>query len=594
MTPSVASPRPCWQASSARRRPPPGHRPMRSVIRCPKGRLPAWGRRALRHSSTPGHYCWGIRDIAWSPDGKVIATTSYENTIGIETRLWDAMTGKPLSVLENNLRHGPSLVRSPPDSKTIAVAARDKIVLWNTVTGREIGPLVGHRGNVDSLEFQDGGRAIVSVSRDGAVRWWDVAARKTVRQWDLLADQPRTTGKGVAIVSWGIRNACFSSGGKTLAVCKGSKTHADGGYSGNTAAVFDLDSRKELWRRSVLDDGCRFAFPPDGKRVVLSFAASIRVYETATGRPLTDLQYHYARGMKFSPDGKTLALCLGGEVAYWSSETKKIIGRVDSPLPGGGYNTFAADPAFSPDGSKLAIDRRRSFQILDVATGKLAVSWPSYDEGFRNLTFSADGRRLFADGLTIDTATWRQRGPARNVRNAFEGFQAISPDRTRCVAADGKHKDAVFDVKSGKVFTRLEPPAVQPGVHGGFFSPSAGHYVMQDRSCEGKEVNTVFALPTGKRLWTLSRDMHVGTGGWSFSADESRVAFMELEAGTVQVRDMSTGKLVRTFGKDLDAVALAAVAERGNVGPLGSKPPGRSDQRCTDGKGPSVPRDRQG
>src|SRR5262249_19209150 len=161
-----------------------------------------------------------------------------------------------LSDLENNLRYGPSLVRFAPDGKTIAAAARDKIALWNAATGKEMGQLVGHQGDVDSLVFQDGGKTIVSVSRDGAVHWWGVADRKTIRQWDLLAEDPKKTREGAPILSRGIRDACFSADGKTLAFGKWWKTQPDDVYSKNTAIVVDLVARKELWRQDIQGYDC--------------------------------------------------------------------------------------------------------------------------------------------------------------------------------------------------------------------------------------------------------------------------------------------------------------------------------------------------
>ena len=282
-----------------------------------------------RRSSSPDHYCWGIGCMAWSPDGKMIATTSYADKIGVEARLWEASTGKPLSLLENNLRYGPSFVRFTPDSKTLAAAAGDKIVLWDVATGKELGQLVGHQGKVDALVFQDSGKTMVSVSQDGAVHWWDVAGRKTIRQWQLLADDPKKTQKGQPILDRGIRHACFSADGKTLAFTKWWATRQDKIYNDNLAIVVDLSARKEMWREDTQVYDCRFAFTPDGKRLAVSWAASFHLRETATGRRLTSTQWHLAWGMDFSPDGKTLALGSTGR-SHFGPTTKRLCANSQS------------------------------------------------------------------------------------------------------------------------------------------------------------------------------------------------------------------------------------------------------------------------
>jgi WD40 repeat protein len=80
---------------------------------------------------------------------------------------------------------------------------------------------------------------------------------------------------------------------------------------------------------------------------------------------------------------------------------------------------------------------------------------------------------------------------------------------------------------------------------------------MQDRSCDGKEVDTVFAIPSGKRLWQSAFPRHHGTSCWTFSANEARVAFVEHKARTIHVRDTATGAPFRQFGSDGGSVALA-------------------------------------
>jgi WD40 repeat protein len=524
----------------------------------PEGAIARLGTTRLRHFNSPDQWCSGVGCIAWSPDGRMIATTSeYGSDIGIEAKLWEAATGKQLSVLENNLRYGPSMARFAPDGKTLAAAARDRIVLWDTATGKELGQLLGHQGDVDSFVFQDGGTTIVSVSRDGVVCWWDVAGRKAVRQWRLLADDPRKTDKGELILSRGVRRACFSPDGKKLALGKWQATQPHEKYPDAIEIVFDLSARKEVWRHDVPNYFCGFAFTPDGKRFVRSGARSVELRDAATGRRLSDPLDLRDEGMDFSPDGKTLAIGVGGAVVFWSPD-ETVPARRRKLVNYYSYaNTSSAGPAFSPDGKKVAVAIKTAIQILDVAAGKPVVSWPSYDEGFTDLAFSADGRTLFADHLAFDAATWRQRKEAEFPWDKFKDVHALSLDRTICVADDGKGKDAVVEVNTGRVIARLQAPAREPGLHMGFFSPKGSLYVMQDRLCANKEVDTVFAIPTGKRLWQVQFDMHGGTDGWTFSADESRAAFFDHCAETIQVRDTATGKLVVQFGKYPGSVAMA-------------------------------------
>jgi WD40 repeat protein len=69
---------------------------------------------------------------------------------------------------------------------------------------------------------------------------------------------------------------------------------------------------------------------------------------------------------------------------------------------------------------------------------------------------------------------------------------------------------------------------------------------MRDSDGMKKEIHTIFAIPSGKRLCQLPFDQY--TLSWSFSADESRAAFFEWETGKIHVHDTATGKLLWQFG----------------------------------------------
>src|SRR5580704_8630557 len=69
----------------------------------PEGAIARVGTTRMRHFSLPDKLCFGLGCIAWSPDGKTIATTSLASgRVGVQARLWEASTGKPLNLLEKN------------------------------------------------------------------------------------------------------------------------------------------------------------------------------------------------------------------------------------------------------------------------------------------------------------------------------------------------------------------------------------------------------------------------------------------------------------------------------------------------------------
>src|SRR5437773_822013 len=85
------------------------------------------------------------------------------------------------------LRHGGAsviCVAFAPDGKTLASVGNDNLGrLWDPATGRQLRPLQGHTGPVESVAFGPDGKTLVTASYDRTLRLWDTATGKEIRQF---------------------------------------------------------------------------------------------------------------------------------------------------------------------------------------------------------------------------------------------------------------------------------------------------------------------------------------------------------------------------------------------------------------------------
>ncbi len=389
-----------------------------------------------------------IYDVAFSPDGRLIASASRDDTV----KLW-RRDGELIKTLDD---HGDQVrgITFSPDGSLIASASQDGVVkLWRT-DGVLVDTLEGHGAGVNSIAFSPDGEILASGSDDNTIKLW----RRERRSHPHFHAYKTLAGHRNQI--WSV---AFSPDGALIA----------SGSGDNTIKLWRLDGTLVKTLEGHTNGVNRVTFSPKGTHLAsASDDAAIKIW-TLDGVLQNTFTLHDSgvKGIAFSPDGQTLASA--------SNDTTLRLWRLDGmPLVAlAGQGDAIRSVAFSPDANghlTLASAGEDGVIRLWRPNSTLLKFIPGHQDEIEAVAFSPNGKLIATASDDRKVKLWRLDG---SLVTAFDRHReqvedvAFSPDGFLLASASEDNTVQIWNQTGDLVFSLDGATGHVTEVEGVTFSP---------------------------------------------------------------------------------------------------------------------------
>ncbi|KDN40368.1 hypothetical protein RSAG8_08131, partial [Rhizoctonia solani AG-8 WAC10335] len=270
-----------------------------------------------------------------------------------------------------------------PDGKSVASGSGDNTIrMWDTDNPSQIGePMTGHTSGIWSLSYSPLGNIIASGSYDKTIRLWDVNTSRQLGE--------ATSGK------YPFSSIAFSPDAKLIA--SGYYTPFVSNPSACAVQLWDVQRRKSASRPFIGHTSSVYSvqFSPDGTRVVSgSNDDTIRVWDVERGATILGPLEGHTDGVHstvFSPDGSQIISCAeDGTLRHWDTRSGRMIGK-----PYEGHRGGILSVAFSPRGTYVVSGGQdKTVRLWDIRTGRQAQLYGDHTDQVYSVAFSPCGQYI--------------------------------------------------------------------------------------------------------------------------------------------------------------------------------------------------------
>lgn len=350
-------------------------------------------------------YGWGLADTREMADA--IARTEAAKRSGgapVSKHVWgcNARSDAKQTVFKNEPVGKPggplvfshpaylSAVALSPDGESVATSGRDTMVMvWSLRTGSLIRTLADLDRNATSLLYSADGKRLIG-SDGNKVAIWDARTGAVLAQ-----QQPKALLQDLAL---------SRDGSQLFGV--GAQEHYSGPEQGWVKWTLSARDGSTEQKTTLLEPSTHGLYSADyspANDVVVTGGdkdnKTLRFWDARTGKPIRDLNYRVSRVVRYSPDGRTLAVGYDDGVVLLD------------PSSGSELRRFAPDViydvCFSPDGRYLATAQRNGkVGVWTVETGQRIFEASGHAKSVTNVSFSGDGKRLASGSEDGDVRIW--------------------------------------------------------------------------------------------------------------------------------------------------------------------------------------------